>query len=79
MALRSLDAKRGQTPPATYFGGQARLLGDLGQMPTRTAIRHLRAHLRTLRDAGLVSVAERSGPGRRAVYELHLPVDNLPP
>lgn len=79
MALRALDSPRGDTPAATYFGGHHRLLADLGVMPTRTTERHLKAHLRALTNARLIVQTQAPAPGKRAVYELRVPVDNLPP
>jgi hypothetical protein len=79
LALRVLDHDRENSPAGTYFAGRNRLLGDLAQMPTRTSLRHLTAHLTTLERLGLLERIGKPAPGKRAVYKLHLPVDNLPP
>jgi DNA-binding HxlR family transcriptional regulator len=55
------------------------LLGDLSTMPTRTTLRTLARHVQTLEQLGLVERIGKAAPGKRAVYKLHLPVDNLPP
>lgn len=79
MAVRVLDTPRGNAPAGVYFGGRYRLLGDTGTMPTTTSLRHLRANIKTLTDLGLIVRTVHPAPGKRAVYELRLPVDNLPP
>lgn len=79
MALRVLDAKRGDAEAGMYYAGMYRLLGDLGQMPTRTAQRHLWSHLQTLETLGLIKRVRSSAPGERAVYKLDIPVDNRSP
>lgn len=79
LAVRVLDNDRENTPRGTYFGGRNRLLGDLGIMPTRTTLRHLAAYLTTLEQLGILERIGRPAPGKRAVYKLHLSVENLPP
>jgi hypothetical protein len=79
LAVRVLDHPRGDSPAGVYFAGRNRLLGDLATMPTTTSRRHLTAHLTTLEHLGLLRRLVKAAPGQRAVYELLLPVDNLPP
>lgn len=79
MALRVLDTPRGDTPAGHYYGGQYRLLGDLGTMPTRTSLRALDRHMQTLTEARLIERTRAAAPGKRAVYKLTVSVDNLPP
>jgi hypothetical protein len=35
--------------------------------------------LQTLAELRLIELVGKPAPGKRSVYELHLPVDNLPP
>lgn len=79
MALRTLDAPRENAAAGHYYGGRFRLLGDLGQMPTRTTLRHLAGHVQTLVDLHLIERVGHPAPGKRAVYKLLVSVDNLPP
>jgi hypothetical protein len=79
LAVRVLDSKRGDAEPGLYFGGRYRLLGDLATMPTRTSLRYLARQIQTLEQLGLLERESKPAPGKRAVYKLVLPVDNLPP
>jgi len=79
MSLRVLDYGRAERPAGVYFGGRNRLLGDLGTLPSRTAYRHLTAHLATLERLGLIKREGDARRGNQAVYIVTVPVDNLPP
>lgn len=79
LAVRVLDNPRENSPAGTYFAGRNRLLGDLGVMPTTSSLRHLARQIQDLERLGLLEREGRPAPGKRAVYKLHLPVDNLPP
>jgi len=79
MAVRTLDHPRGNAEEGTYYAGRMRLLGDLATMPTRTSLRTLQRHIETLVRLRLIERIGQAAPGKRAVYKLRLPVDNLPP
>jgi hypothetical protein len=79
MALHALDSSRDEDRVGVYFGGRNRLLGDLGTMPSRTAYRHLTAHLAELQRLGLIRRVGDARRGSQAVYKLLFPVDKRPP
>jgi hypothetical protein len=76
MALRALDKGTRDREPGIYEWGYERILGDIGIMPTRTSLRHLKADIAYLSGLGLLEQIRAPGPGQRAAWRLCLPVDN---
>ena len=76
MALRVLDKKTQGREPGIYYWGYTRILGDIGVMPTKTSLRHLKANIAELSALGLVEQKDRAYRGHGGQWLLHLPVDN---
>jgi len=75
MALRVLDKKTQGREPGIYYWGYTRILGDLGVMPTRTSLRHLKANIAELAALGIVEQTGTPRRGYQGQWALHLPVD----